>query len=72
MRNRKVILYIACSLDGYIAGSNDNLSFLDKVQREGEDYGYTEFESSFDTVLIGRKTYDWVVDKIGELPHKNK
>lgn len=38
--DRKVILYIATSLDGYIAKPNDDLSFLSIVQQEGEDYGY--------------------------------
>ncbi len=70
--NRKVVLYIACSLDGYIASNNDDLSFLNKVQKEGEDYGFTEFEASIDTIILGRKTYDWVMDKVGEFPHKNK
>jgi hypothetical protein len=37
--NRKVILYIAASIDGYIAKPNDDLSFLSIVQKKGEDYG---------------------------------
>ena len=40
---RKLLLYIATSLDGYIAGENDDLSFLEVVEQEGEDYGYAEF-----------------------------
>lgn len=40
---RKLILYIAVSLDGYIAGPNDNLDFLSTVEIEGEDYGYSTF-----------------------------
>lgn len=39
---RKVSLFIATSLDGYIAKPNDDLSFLKTVEKEGEDYGYTE------------------------------
>ncbi|WP_272898032.1 hypothetical protein [Beggiatoa leptomitoformis] len=41
--NRKVILYIATSLDGYIAKPNDDLSFLSIVQQDNEDYGYADF-----------------------------
>lgn len=49
--DRKVILYIATSLDGYIAKLNDDLSFLAIVQKEGEDYGYADLIGSVDTVI---------------------
>ena len=55
--DRKVILYIASSLDGYITKPNDDLSFLSIVQQDGEDYGYSDFVKSVDTVILGRKTY---------------
>jgi len=70
--NRKLILYIAASLDGYIAGPNDNLSFLSIVQKKGEDYGYAAFNKTVDTVIMGRKTFDWVMNEISELPHPDK
>lgn len=60
------------SLDGYIAAPNDDLSFLEMVQVDGEDYGYTEFISTIDTVIIGRKTYDWVMTQVPEFPHSDK
>lgn len=72
MTNRKLILYIACSLDGYIAKPNDNLDFLNIVQREGEDYGYGDFIASIDTVILGRKTYDWVVGHGYGFSHADK
>ncbi len=70
--SRKVILYIAISLDGYIAKPNDNLEFLSIVEQEGEDYGYSEFVKSVDTVILGRKTYDWVMTQVSEFPHADK
>lgn len=70
--NRKVILFIAMSLDGYIAGPGDDLRFLSQVQEEGEDYGYADFIRSVDTVIIGRKTYDWVRTQVEEFPHAGK
>jgi dihydrofolate reductase len=70
--NRQIILYIAMSLDGYIAKPNDDLSFLSIVQKEGEDYGYADFVSTIDTVILGRKTYDWVMKQVGEFPHADK
>ena len=36
---RKISLFIAISLDGYIAKPNNDLSFLKIVEKEGEDYG---------------------------------
>lgn len=69
---RKLILYIAMSLDGYIAKPGDDLSFLAKVEKEGEDYGYAQFISSVDTVIMGRKTYNWVMNMVPEFPHADK
>lgn len=69
---RKIILYIAASVDGYIAAPNDNLDFLGAVQQEGEDYGYNDFVDSVDTVILGRKTYDWVMKQVPEFPHADK
>lgn len=66
---RIVILYIASSLDGYIAKPNDDLTFLSHVQKEGQDYGYAEFINNVDTVILGRKTYDWVMKQVKEFPH---
>jgi dihydrofolate reductase len=69
---RKLILYIASSLDGYIAGPGDDLSFLNPMHVEGEDYGYGEFIEGIDTVIVGRRTYDWVINQGVEFPHKDK
>ena len=59
------------SLDGYIAKRNDDLSFLKLVEKEGEDYGYKEFTSKIDTIIIGRKTYDYVLKEIGPSHYDN-
>lgn len=67
--NRKTILYIAISADGYIAKPNEDLSFLSIVQQEEEDYGYADFIQSIDTLIMGRKTYDWVMKQVPEFPH---
>lgn len=68
---RKISLFIAMSLDGYIAKPNDDLSFLKLVEKEGEDYGYAEFTSQIDTIIIGRRTYDYVVKEIGASHYDN-
>lgn len=68
-RLRKLVLYIACSLDGFIATENDDISFLDAVAVEGEDYGYQAFLDKVDTVIMGRRTYDKVLAMGFEFPH---
>jgi dihydrofolate reductase len=69
---RKLILYIATSLDGYIAKPNDNLDFLSIVEQEGEDYGYADFIKTVDAVIVGRKTYDTVMAMGVDFPHADK
>jgi dihydrofolate reductase len=69
---RKLIVYIAMSVDGFIAGNNDDLSFLQQVEQEGEDYGYGDFIQTIDTVIIGRRTYDTVMQLTDQFPHADK
>jgi dihydrofolate reductase len=69
---RKVILYIATSLDGYIAKPNDDLSFLSIVEKQGEDYGYHNFIETIDSVILGRKTYEWIMKQVPEFVHADK
>ena len=68
---RKIALFIATSLDGYIAKPNDDLSFLKLVEREGEDYGYAEFTNTIDTLIVGRRTYEYVLNEIGSSHYDN-
>jgi dihydrofolate reductase len=72
MPKRKLILYISASLDGYISKPGDDLSFLNLVQVDSEDYGYEAFVDSVDTVIVGKRTYDWVMNVVDEFPHKDK
>ncbi len=72
MTERKVILYIAQSLDGFIAAENDNLDFLNIVEKEGEDYGYGAFTQTIDVAILGRKTYDKVLTMVSEYPSEGK
>lgn len=69
---RKLILYIAMSLDGYIAKKDDNIDFLSKVDVPGEDYGYYGFLSNIDTVIWGRRTYEVALGFGMGLPHQDK
>jgi dihydrofolate reductase len=69
---RKLTLYIAMSLDGYIADKQDGLGFLSTVEKEGEDYGYTDFVKTTDTIIIGRKSYEKVLSMGYKYPHTDK
>lgn len=68
---RTLSLFIATSLDGYIAKPNEDLSFLKLIEKEGEDYGYAEFTATIDTIILGRKTYDYVLKEIGSSHYDN-
>lgn len=70
--SRKTIAYIACSADGFIAKTGDDLSFLNKMHVEGEDYGYQDFISEVDTVILGSRTYQWVMKQVDKFPHADK
>lgn len=64
-------IFIATSVDGYIARSNGGVDFLDCVQAEGEDYGYAEFFASVDALVMGRNTYETVLG-FGTWPYAGK
>ena len=69
---RRVSLYTAMSLDGLIAGPNDELDWLlEYPSDDGEDYGYQELYDSIDTTLIGNATYR-VTLKSDEPPYQDK
>lgn len=56
---KKVILYIAQSIDGFIASPNGNIDWLneDVEFSEQNDFGYSNFYDSVDTTLMGYNTY---------------
>lgn len=56
---RKIIYYVACSIDGYIAGPNGDISlFAQQKQGEGVQQYLSDLQK-FDTVIMGRKTYEF-------------
>ena len=65
MSTRKVILYICCSLDGFIATNEDDLSWIGFVEKKGEDYGYATFNETVDAYFVGKNTYDVVLKLTG-------
>ena len=64
---RKVILYLAMSLDGFIADKNGGVGWMD-LANNGEafegDYGYAAFSAEVDTVLMGMTTYRQITQEL--------
>ena len=53
-------VFIAVSLDGFIARPNGDIDWLNAAGSDAgdEDYGYRAFMDSVDTLVLGRKTYE--------------
>jgi dihydrofolate reductase len=70
---RNLILYIATSLDGFIARLDGRVDWLDAIPNPNQlDYGYADFYGSVDTTLMGNTTYQAVLDFGGEFPYADK
>ena len=69
----KASVYIATSLDGYIARENGDIDWLPGSDGQGgdEDYGYHEFMDSIDFLVMGRNTYEMVLS-FGQWPYGDK
>ncbi len=59
---RKTVLYIAMSLDGFIADENSNIDWL--VGDNENMSNYLSFSTSVDTVIMGHKTYFQVTNEL--------
>jgi dihydrofolate reductase len=69
---RKVILFTAVSLDGYIAKDDHSLDWLFGVQGEG-DNGFEQFYEEVDSIVMGRSTYEQIlILENGKWPYVNK
>jgi dihydrofolate reductase len=56
---RKIIVSLAVSADGYIARPNGDVEWLNR--RPHADYDMSAFYKTVDTIIMGRKTYDWAL-----------
>lgn len=59
----KTIIFIAASLDGFIARKDGDVSWLESfdLMGEGEDGGYEETFASVDALVMGRGTFEKVI-----------
>lgn len=61
-------MFIACSLDGFIAGPDDDLSWL-PAPEGADDFGYGAFIADVGALLMGRRTHDVVAGFPGDWPY---
>ncbi|CAF3760210.1 unnamed protein product [Rotaria sp. Silwood1] len=70
---RKVILYTAVSIDGFIAREDGNIDWLSSYNNENnDDHGYNSFYENIDITLIGRKTYQQILSFPCHFPYSDK
>ncbi|ELU4007558.1 dihydrofolate reductase [Vibrio vulnificus] len=64
------IVYIATSLDGYIAGPNNDMDWLHQVPNpDGSDFGFADFMANIDALVMGRNTFEMVLSFGVEWPY---
>lgn len=71
----KVVLYIAMSLDGFIAKEDGDVAWLEGQETGQPELGsYPEFIQTVDTVILGYTTYQQIVEELSpnEWPYKGK
>ncbi|MEZ4884690.1 MAG: dihydrofolate reductase family protein [Chitinophagales bacterium] len=70
---RKIKLYIATSINGYIAKSDGSVGWLDTIPNPNPtDYGYFDFLKSVDTTLMGNATYQQILGFDVPFPYADK
>jgi dihydrofolate reductase len=55
------ILYVAVTLDGYVASADGSIEWLTSLETGGEDNGYTAFYETIDALIMGATTYEQVL-----------
>ena len=56
----RVSVFVASSLDGYIATEQDSLDWLEAAACATEEYGFESFLADVDLVAMGRATYEFI------------
>ena len=71
----KMSVYIATSIDGYIARKNDGLDWLENFnpppESPDEDYGFKKFLASVDALVMGKNTYK-IASSVDTWPYQEK
>ncbi|MGA8893120.1 MAG: dihydrofolate reductase family protein [Anaeromyxobacteraceae bacterium] len=71
MARPRSLAFLGTSLDGFIAGPDDELDWLERGGVPVEDNGFGEFFASVDALLVGRRTWE-VVSRFPMWPYGDK
>ncbi len=66
----RIRVFIACSLDGFIAGPDDDLSWL--PEPSDDDHGFGDFFAQVGALLMGRRTYEVLEGFDGPWPYETR
>lgn len=68
--SKKNSVFIATSLDGYIADKNGGIDWLHSIPNpDHDDMGYVEFNKEIDALVMGRRTFETVLGFDIEWPY---
>jgi len=69
MKRPKTKIYIAATVDGFIARADGAIDWLEHDSK-GQDYGWDAFRQSIDALVLGRQTYEQVLGFDVEWPYQ--
>jgi dihydrofolate reductase len=64
---RRIVAYVASSVDGYIAGPDDDMGWL--PQFDGDLTGFHDFFARVGAITMGRRTYEWILANAAAWPY---
>lgn len=67
----KLLLYIATTLDGYIASTDGKIDWLTSFDTDDQDNGYLSFYSTIEALIMGAATYEQVLG-FGDWPYPGR
>ena len=70
--NPSLIYHVTSSLDGYIARPDGRLDWFDSLRQADEEYSFQYFYSGIDALLMGRVTYEALLQRGGPWPYPGK
>jgi dihydrofolate reductase len=56
---RRIVAYLAASVDGFIAGPGDDMEWLPRF--DGDATGFHDFFAEVQAIAMGRRTYEWIL-----------
>lgn len=65
----EVIVFVGISVDGFIARSDGSVDFLEPDEPFEDDMGFSDLLERVDCLLMGRSTFDFVMDAAVDWPY---